>query len=76
MQVVLNKQEKEQLVIRLHKEGKTIRTIAHEAHISFTDTGKIIRNMNGHSNNDDIDLKDKSNIFWLIKSFICIINFT
>jgi DNA-binding NarL/FixJ family response regulator len=37
LQVVLNKQEKEKLVITLHKEGKTIRQIAHEAHISFTD---------------------------------------
>jgi hypothetical protein len=60
LQVVLNKQEKEKLVITLHKEGKTIRQIAHEAHISFTDIGKIIRKMNGHCNNDRIDLKDKS----------------
>ncbi|HEX7818706.1 MAG TPA: hypothetical protein VF419_04960 [Nitrososphaeraceae archaeon] len=60
MQVVLNKQEKEKLVIRLYKEGKTIRQIAHEVHISFTDIGKIIRKINGQNNNDSIDLKDKS----------------
>ena len=60
LQVVLNKQEKEELVIRLHKEGKTIREIAHIVHLSFTDIGKIIRKLNGQNNNDGIDLKDKS----------------
>jgi hypothetical protein len=57
---VLNKQEKEELAIRLHKEGKTIREIAHIVHLSFTDIGKIIRKLNGQNNNDGIDLKDKS----------------
>ena len=47
MQLLLNKYEKEKLVIRLHKEGKTIRGIAREAHLSFTDIGKIIRKING-----------------------------
>ncbi len=60
MQVILNRHEKEKLVIRLHKEGKTIRQIASEAHISFTDIGKIIRKINGLSDDDHIDLKDKS----------------
>jgi hypothetical protein len=60
LQVVLNKQEKEELVIRLHKEGKTIRQIAHIVHLSFSDIGKIIRKLNGQNNNDSIDLKDKS----------------
>jgi hypothetical protein len=60
MQVILNKHEKEKLVIRLHKEGKTIRQIASEAHLSFSDIGKIIRKLNGQNNNDLIDLKDKS----------------
>ena len=60
LQVVLNKQEKEELVIRLHKEGKTIRRIAQAAHLSFTDIGKIIRKLNGQNDNDGIDLKDKS----------------
>jgi hypothetical protein len=57
---VLNKQDKEELVIRLHKEGKTIRQIAHIVHLSFSDIGKIIRKLNGQNNNDSIDLKDKS----------------
>ena len=44
---VLNKYDKEQLVIKLHKAGKTIRDIAQAVHISFTDIGKIIRKMIG-----------------------------
>jgi hypothetical protein len=52
LQIALNKQEKERLVIRLYKEGKTIRQIAHEAHISFTDIGKIIRKTNGLDNDE------------------------
>jgi hypothetical protein len=58
--VILNKHEKEALVIKLHRQGKTIRQIASEAHISFTDIGKIIRKISGQNNYDDIDLKDKS----------------
>jgi hypothetical protein len=60
MQIILNKQEKKKLVIKLHQEGKTIREIAHQAHASFTDIGKIIRKMNDQNNNEGIDLKDKS----------------
>ncbi len=58
--MILNKHEKEALVIKLHRQGKTIRQIASEAHISFTDIGKIIRKISGQNNYDDIDLKDKS----------------
>jgi hypothetical protein len=61
---VLNKQEKEELVIRLHKEGKTIREIASAAHLSFTDIGVIIRKLDGRDKDDgskDIfDIKTKS----------------
>lgn len=60
MQVILNKKEKEELVIKLHKQGKTIRQLAHAAHLSFADIGKIIRKINGQNNNSDLDLKDKS----------------
>ena len=59
LQVVLNKQEKEELVIRLHKEGKTIREIAHAVHVSFTDIGKIIREIDGQ-NDKTKDVKNKS----------------
>jgi hypothetical protein len=64
LQVVLNKQEKEELVIRLHKEGKTIREIASAAHLSFTDIGVIIRKLDGRDkydgSKDIFDIKTKS----------------
>ena len=46
MQVVLNKKEKEQLVIKLYQDGKPIREIARQAHLSFGSIGKIIRTIN------------------------------
>jgi hypothetical protein len=56
---VLNKYDKEQLVIKLHKAGKTIRDIAQAVHISFTDIGKIIRKINGQKD-EMFDLENKS----------------
>jgi DNA-binding NarL/FixJ family response regulator len=41
MQVVLNKKEKEQLVIKLYQDGKPIREIARQTHLSFGSIGKI-----------------------------------
>jgi hypothetical protein len=58
LQVVLNRRDKEQLVIRLHQEGKTIREIALAAHLSFSDIGSIIRRIDGQD--DDVGLKNKS----------------
>jgi hypothetical protein len=61
---VLNKFDKEALVIQMHKEGKTIRQIAAAAHVSFSDIGKIIRKIDGPTNDmndsNDIDLSNKS----------------
>jgi hypothetical protein len=61
---VLNKYDKEQLVIELHSQGKTIREIAAAAHLSFTDIGAIIRKIDGRDNDDGaeakIDIKNKS----------------
>jgi hypothetical protein len=61
---VLNRQDKEKLVIRLHKEGKTIREIASAAHLSFTDIGIIIRKIDGRDNDDGVeankDIKNKT----------------
>ena len=42
-QIPLNKFEKEERVIELHKQGKTIRHIAPEVHMSFRDISKIIK---------------------------------
>lgn len=64
----LNRYDKEQLVIELHREGRTIREIAAAAHISFGDIGKIIKRIDG---NNDINLSNKSNstqAFYLFKS--------
>jgi hypothetical protein len=55
---VLNKYEKEQLVIRLHQEGKTIREIASAAHMSFSDISNIIGKVDGRTN--DIKISNKS----------------
>lgn len=45
--MILKKEEKEQLVIKLAMENKNYRTIAKIAHVSFIDIGKIIRKYNG-----------------------------
>jgi transposase len=42
-EILLNKFEKEKRVIELHLEGKTIRDIAKEVHMSFKDIGRIIK---------------------------------
>ena len=56
---VLNRRDKEQLVIKLHQEGKTIRQIAFSAHLSFSDIGSIIHKIDGKVD-DGVDLKNKS----------------
>jgi hypothetical protein len=61
MQVVLNKKEKEQLAIQLYQDGKPIREIARQAHLSFGSIGKIIRTINsGDDNSDYCSSKSKS----------------
>jgi transposase len=57
MQVQLNKKEKEELVVKLHQENKTIRQIAEIVHMSFKDIGTIIRRINGTDNDEYIDTK-------------------
>jgi hypothetical protein len=56
---VLNRRDKEQLVIKLHQEGKTMREVASAAHLSFSDIGAIIRRIDGKVD-DGVDLKNKS----------------
>ena len=51
MQVMLNKKEKEQLVIKLYQNGKPIREIARQAHLSFGSIGRIIRAVNSGDDN-------------------------
>ena len=59
MQVVLNRRDKEQLINRLHQEGKTIREIASSAHMSFGDIGSIIRKIEGQD--EKVKTKDMKN---------------
>jgi hypothetical protein len=56
----MNKKEKEELVTKLYLDGKPIREIARQTHLSFGTIGKIIRQINGQNNNYELDLKDKS----------------
>lgn len=55
---VLNKYDKENLVIKLHQEGKTMREIASAAHMSFSDISNIIGKVDGRTN--DIKISNKS----------------
>jgi hypothetical protein len=61
---VLNRRDKEQLVIELHSQGKNIRQIAATAHLSFSGIGSIIRKIDGRENQDEIagnrEIKNKS----------------
>ena len=58
---VLNRQDKQHLVIELYRQGKTIREIASAAHMSFSDIGTIIRRADGHDKDIDIETKDLKN---------------
>ena len=61
MQALLNKKEKEQLVIQFYQDGKTIRDIASAVHTSFGDIGKIIKRLDGRANDDiNINMSNKS----------------
>jgi hypothetical protein len=72
LQVVLNKNEKEQLVIKLYQEGKPIREIAQQAHLSFGTIGKIIKRLNGVENNETIssDMNNKSKATQALNLFL------
>jgi hypothetical protein len=62
MQVLLNKKEKEELVAKLYQDGKPIRDIAQQAHLSFGTIGKIISRINGLDNEEIMsnDMRGKS----------------
>jgi DNA-binding CsgD family transcriptional regulator len=45
--LLLSRKEKEKMVIRLAKEGKTTREIAKVVHMSLKDIGKILRKITG-----------------------------
>ena len=53
----MNLEEKKNLVIQLHQEGKTQREIAKSAHMSVRDISKIIRKLEGVSEEKPIVTK-------------------
>jgi hypothetical protein len=50
---MLSRTEKEQRVIELYQQGKTIREIAQEVHMSFGNIGSIIRKVTGLDGDGD-----------------------
>jgi transposase len=63
----LSREEKEEYVIRLYKENKSIREIAKLMHMSFRDIGQILSKFKkeaererGHTDDEEIDNKAKS----------------
>jgi hypothetical protein len=50
---MLNKTEKEQRVIELYEQGKTIRQIAQDVHMSFGNIGSIKKKVTGLCDNDN-----------------------
>lgn len=52
MTLLLSRKEKEELVIKLAREGKTTREIAKIVHIPLKDIGEIIRKFTGESNSE------------------------
>jgi hypothetical protein len=56
---MLSKTEKEQRVIELYQQGKTIREIAHEVHMSFGDIGAIERKVKGLQDDDNNKSKEQ-----------------
>ena len=72
---LLNREEKEQYVVQLYKEGRSVREIAKQMHMSFRDIGAITNKVKSEverergqlEENDDI--KSKSKITQAIKMF-------
>jgi len=56
---MLSRSEKEQRVIELYQQDKTIREIAHEVHMSFGDIGSVIRKVTGLQGDDDGKSKEQ-----------------
>ena len=53
----MNLEEKKNLVIQLHQEGKTQREIVQVAHMSVRDISKIIRKFEGTSEKKSIEIQ-------------------
>ena len=67
--MVLTRSEKEELVKQLNEEGKTIREIAKEVHMSFGPIANIIRKVTGDSSKDYNNEHEKSKETEALKLF-------
>jgi transposase-like protein len=67
--MVLSRSEKEELVKQLYEEGRTIREIAKEVHMSFGPIGNIIRKVTGDSSKDSNNEHTKSKETEALKLF-------
>ena len=62
----MNREEREEYVIRLYKEGRTVRQIAELVHMSFRNIGAITKKVKLQSErergymNNDLDTEPKS----------------
>lgn len=65
--LILKKEEKERLVIKLAMENKNYRTISKIAHVSFIDIGKIIRKYNGETEYQNTDPSVTSKAFQIFR---------
>jgi prefoldin subunit 5 len=68
MQVVLNKKEKEELVIMLYQDGMPIREIARQAHLSFGSIGKIIKTINNNGDDNCSSSSEYTKALWMFKN--------
>jgi transcriptional regulator len=59
---MLSKTEKEQRVIELYQQGKNIREIAQDVHMSFGNIGAIERKVNGLQHDDNSKEQQQDNI--------------
>jgi transcriptional regulator len=57
--MMLNRTEKEQRVIELYQQGKNIREIAQEVHMSFANIGAIERKVKGLQDDEDNKTKEQ-----------------
>src|SRR5437764_5754775 len=64
---MLSRVEKEQRVIDLYQQGKTIREIAQEVHMSFGDIGSIIKKLTGLDGDNKPKQQDKIPVTTLSK---------
>src|SRR5215467_562163 len=70
----MNRLEKDEFVIRLYKEGRSVREIAELVHMSFRDIGLIIKKVKSEADGErgqleDDDIKSKSKFTQAIKLF-------